>query len=318
MPATQHRARTFLCSGLVLTCLLMLFAACGSGSSSTTTTSTGSGSNSSSSCPHQVSLSQLNFGIIPADSATSVQDATKPFSDALSKQICKPVHLFVGTNYSSIITAMTSKQADVAFFGPLSYVLAADKGNAEAISRVLAPANHADHYFSYIITTPKTGIKTLADLKGKTFSFTDPASTSGNLMPRYVLKQNNLDPDKDIKATYVGSHDLSLNAVLSGKVQAGAVASDTFDLLLSEGKFKSSDIVIVAKSVAIPEGPIAVRKDLSASDKDALQAAFLSITDPAALKAIDAGGFIKDVDSTYNPIRDMAKSLGLDLTKLVK
>ena len=311
MPILKHGSKF---AGLLSLCLLMVLAACGSTTQPSTTTTGSTAQN----CPHPISLSQLNFGVIPADSTTSVEDTTKPFSDALSKQICKPVHLFVGTNYTSIITAMTSSKADVAFFGPLSYVLAADKGNAQAILRELAPANKADHYYSYIITTPKTGIKTLNDLKGKTFSFTDPASTSGNLVPRYTLKNGGIDPDTDLKATYVGSHDLSLAAVLSGKVQAGAMASDTYDDLLQKGKFKESDIVIVSKSFAIPEGPIAVRKELSQSDKDAIQAAFLAITDPAALKALSTGGFNKDTDVTINPIRDVATKLNLDLSKLVK
>ncbi len=313
MLATKRHASFYLQYGIVFACLMVVLAACG-GSNQTAPTTT----SNAPSCKHPISMSQINFGVIPAESATSIQDATKPFSDALSKEVCKPVNLFVGTNYTSIITAMVSKKADVASFGPLSYILAADKGNAEAILRALAPANKADHYYSYIITTPKTGIKTLDDLKGKTFSFTDPASTSGNLVPRYTLKNAGIDPDKDLKATYVGSHDLSLAAVLGGKVQAGAVASDTYDKLLQQGKFKDSDIVKVTQSFAIPEGPIAVRKDMSQSDKDAIQAAFLDITDPAALKAISAGGFIKDTDKSYDPIRDVAKKLGLNLDKLVK
>lgn len=313
MLATKRHASFYLQYGIVFACLMVVLAACG-GSNQTAPTTT----SNAPSCKHPISMSQINFGVIPAESATSIQDATKPFSDALSKEVCKPVNLFVGTNYTSIITAMVSKKADVASFGPLSYILAADKGNAEAILRALAPANKADHYYSYIITTPKTGIKTLDDLKGKTFSFTDPASTSGNLVPRYTLKNAGIDPDKDLKATYVGSHDLSLAAVLGGKVQAGAVASDTYDKLLQQGKFKDSDIVKVTQSFTIPEGPIAVRKDMSQSDKDAIQAAFLDITDPAALKAISAGGFIKDTDKSYDPIRDVAKKLGLNLDKLVK
>jgi len=309
MFATKRHA--YLQYGIVIACLMMILAACGANSAPTTTTT------SAPSCKHPISMSEVNFGVIPAESATSIQDATKPFSDALSAQVCKPVHLFVGTNYTSIITAMVSKKADVASFGPLSYILAADKGNAEAVLRALAPANKADHYYSYIITTPKTGIKTLNDLKGKTFSFTDPASTSGNLVPRYTLAQAGINPDTDLKATYVGSHDLSLAAVLSGKVQAGAVASDTYDKLLQQGKFKDTDIVKVSQSFAIPEGPVAVRKDMSQSDKDAIQAAFLDITDPAALKAISAGGFIKDTDKSYDPIRDVATKLNINLQKIV-
>lgn len=311
MFATKRHASFYLQYGIVFACLLMILAACGGSTTAPTTTTS-----SASSCKHPISLSQVNFGVIPAESATSIQDATKPFSDALSREVCKPVSLFVGTNYTSIITAMVSKKADIASFGPLSYILAADKGNAQAILRALAPANKADHYYSYIITTPKTGIKTLNDLRGKTFSFTDPASTSGNLVPRYTLKNAGIDPDKDLKATYVGSHDLSLAAVLGGKVQAGAVASDTYDKLLQEGKFKESDIVKVSQSFAIPEGPIAVRNDLSQSDKDAIQAAFLDITDPVALKAISAGGFIKDTDKTYDPIRDVARKLNVNLQKI--
>ena len=310
MPTKKQSPRAYWWYSAFIACIMIALTACGSSTGTATTSPTASN------CPHAISMSALNFGVIPAESTTSVIDSTKPFSDALSKQICKPVHLFVGTNYTSIITAMVSGKADVAFFGPLSYLLAASKGNAEAILRELAPANKADHYYSYIITTPKTGIKTLNDLKGKTFSFTDPASTSGNLVPRYTLKNNGIDADKDLKATYVGSHDLSLAAVLSGKVQAGAVASDTFDKLQQQGKFKASDIVIVSKSFAIPEGPIAVRKELSQSDKDAIQAAFLAITDPAALKAISSGGFIKDQDSTFDPIRDVAKKLNIDLQKV--
>jgi phosphonate transport system substrate-binding protein len=314
MPITTHAIRPRWFSSRVIAvfaCLMLVLAACGSTNMASSATPT-------SACAHPISLSQVNFGVIP-DSTTNVLDTTKPFSDALSKLVCKPVNLFVGTNYSSIITAMTSGKADVAAFGPLSYVLAADKGGAQAILRSLAPANKADHYYAYIITTPKTGIKTLADLKGKKFSFVDPASTSGNLVPRYTLLNAGINPDKDLQATYIGGQNLSLTAVLSGKVDAGAFASDTYDSMLQQGQFKASDVVIISKSFPIPEGPIAVRKGLSQSDIASLRAAFLDLNNnAAALKALSSGGFINDTDSNFNSIRALARKLNLDLTKLVK
>jgi phosphonate transport system substrate-binding protein len=138
MPTTTHAIRPRWFSGRVIAvfaCLMLVLSACGS-------TNTASSATPTSACAHPISLSQVNLGVIP-DNPTSVQDATKPFSDALSKLVCKPVNLFVGTNYTSIITAMTSGKADIASFGPLSYVLAADKGGAQAILRSLAPANKA-------------------------------------------------------------------------------------------------------------------------------------------------------------------------------
>ncbi|HEY3993282.1 MAG TPA: phosphate/phosphite/phosphonate ABC transporter substrate-binding protein, partial [Ktedonobacteraceae bacterium] len=73
------------------------------------------------------------------------------------------------------------------------------------------------------------------------------------------------------------------------------------------------------KSFAIPEGPIAVRKGLSQSDIASLRAAFLDLNNnAAALNALASGGFINDTDSSFNPIRDLARKLNLDLTKLVQ
>jgi phosphonate transport system substrate-binding protein len=255
------------------------------------------------------------LGIIPAENSTKVFDDNKPFAEALSKQLGVPVRLTVGTNYTATIEALSSGKIDVAWFGPFSYVLAADKYNAEAFGLILGTKGETN-YYSYIITSPKTGLKTLADLKGHSFSFVDPASTSGNLIPRYTMTKAGLDPDKDVKGVFAGGHDASLLGVVSGKTDAGAVASDIYASLLASGKFKESDIVIIAKSDPIPNSPVAYRKELSAADKEAIKAAFFAIKDPAALKAANTGGFAPITDKTYDGLRDVAKTLNLDLTKL--
>jgi phosphonate transport system substrate-binding protein len=227
------------------------------------------------------------------------------------------VSVFVGTNYTAVITAMTNDKADLANFGPLSYVLASQKGGVQAISLALSEGTKESTYQSYIITRPSTGIKTVKELKGRTFSFVDPASTSGNLEPRYMMQQAGLNPDTDVKSSYLGSHDASLLAVLSGKVDAGAVASDTYNQLLQEGKFKAGDLTIIQKSAPIPEDPMAVRSDLSKSDIASLQQALLALNgNTAADNAIGAGGFTDCNDSLYNGIRSMATAMNIDLQKV--
>lgn len=311
MSGIKPKAKRHLSFGMLFTCILMLLAACGNASNGTTSAT------SSASCPHPISLSKLVVGVIPAESQMSIIDATQPFATALSKQICKPVSVFVGTNYTAVITAMSNGKADLANFGPLSYVLASQEGGVQAISLALAEKTKEPTYQSYIITTPKTGIKTLQDLKGKTFSFVDPASTSGNLEPRYMMHQAGLNPDTDVKGSYIGSHDASLLAVLSGKADAGAVASDTYNQLLQEGKFKAGDLTIIAKSDPIPEDPMAARKGLSQSDVISLQQALVALNgDTAAANAIGAGGFENCDDSLYNGIRTMAKEMNIDLQKV--
>lgn len=310
MSGVKLYARKFGSLSILLMLSLLVLAACGS-----TSNNTNAASSSNPNC-HKVSLSQVNLGVIPAENATKVMDTTRPFADELSRQLCGvKVNLTVGTSYSATITAMSSQKVDVAWFGPFSYVLAADKYNAQAILRQLS-VDGSDHYQSYIITTPKTGINSLQDLKGHSFSFVDPASTSGNLIPRFTMVKNGLNPDKDVKGIFSGSHDLSLLAVINGKADAGAVASDTFAELVKQGKVKESDVKIISKSDPIPNSPIAVRKELSQSDKDAIRDAFLAIKDKKLLEPMNAGGFRQDKDSTYDNLRDVARSLNLDLTKL--
>lgn len=264
----------------------------------------------------KISLSEVKLGVIPAENATKVFDDTKPFAKAMSDYLGVPVKIFVGTNYTATIEALASGKIDVAWFGPFSYVLSADKYNGEAILLQLGTKGETS-YNSFIITSAKnTNIATLADLKGKSFSFVDAASTSGNLVPRYTMLKAGLDPDKDVKGVFAGGHDASLLGVIGGKTDAGAVASDVYSRLVSEGKVSESDVKIIAKSDPIPNSPIAVRKELSAGDKSAIRAAFLSVKDPAALKAVNTAGFQETSNATYDGLRDIAKILNLDLTKL--
>jgi phosphonate transport system substrate-binding protein len=107
-----------------------------------------------------------------------------------------------------------------------------------------------------------------------------------------------------------------LLGVVSGKTDAGAVASDVFASLVSQGKLKDTDVTVIAKSDPIPNSPVAVRKDLSDSDTAILKSALLNLKDADALKAINTAGFIDNSDSNYNTLRDVAKILNLDLTKL--
>ena len=263
----------------------------------------------------KISLKTLKLGAIPAENATKTLDNTKPFAEAMAKQLGIPVTVYVGNNYTAVIEALSSGKIDVAIFGPFSYVLATDKYGAKVIA-LQKGVDGSTSYNSLIITKKGSGVNTLADVKGKSFSFVDPASTSGHLVPAYTMIKAGIDPDKDIKATYAGGHDASLLGVASGKTAAGAVASDVFAKLTGDGTVSKDDIVILNTSDPIPNSPVAVRKDLSDADTAILKQAFLSINDAAALKALSTAGFQDVTDATYNGLRDIAKAENLDLTKL--
>lgn len=157
-------------------------------------------------------------------------------------------------------------------------------------------------------------------MKGRTFSFVDPASTSGNLIPRSNFQKRNIDPDKDFKSVvYSGGHDASALAVKNRKVDAGVFDDITYNNMKEQGLITDQDIKIIFASDPIPGSPWAWRKDLPDDLKAKIKEAFLNVAkeDPAALSAYGGKveGYAETSDDKYNVIRETAKILNLDLTK---
>jgi len=261
----------------------------------------------------------LRIGAIPAEDAQKSRAAHKQLTDYLEKKIGIKTELFVATDYTGVVEAMRAKKLEIAFFGPLSYVLAADKANAVAFAKEYRKKGGC-LYKGLIITHPDSGISTLEDLKGRTFAFVDPASTGGNLIPRMNLLKNGIDPDKDLGTVmYSGGHDSSGLAVKNKKVDAAAIVNVAYDNMKSKGILTDANTKIIFTSDPFPGSTWAWRKDLPGDLKKKIQDAFLKlhVEDPAALKTF--AGKVERYepvqDSEYNPIRDTAKMLNLDLAK---
>src|SRR5262245_43450173 len=175
------------------------------------------------------------MGIFQSDDAAKALASEEPLRAYLETEIRKEfpqfrVIMYTGTSYTAVIEAMKAGRIDAFEVGPFAYILAAQQANAEALA-VGAPesggAKEYDpkfkpYYLSTIITKKGSGIKTVADLKGKSFAFVDPASTSGHLMPASIIMKAGINPDTDMKPVYAGSHPAAVLAVMNDKVAAGA------------------------------------------------------------------------------------------------
>jgi phosphonate transport system substrate-binding protein len=261
----------------------------------------------------------LKMGLIPAEDQEEMMKRFGSTIAYLEKKLGIKVEPFMATDYSGVIEAMRSKKVDVAFLGPFSYVLAADVANAEAFA-VGVRSNGKSTYQSIIVAHKDSGIKTLNDLRGKDFVFVDPASTSGNLFPRVMLKKAGIDPEKDFKSvTYAGGHDAVELAIKNKKVPAGADNDITYEKMVKEGLISPEENIIIAKSDPIPGSPIVWRKDLPEDLKQKIKQAFLNMhnEDPQAVSGYgEIIRYDEARDSDYNIIRETAKILNLDLKKM--
>jgi phosphonate transport system substrate-binding protein len=249
---------------------------------------------------------KLVFGIIPTDSSSNITERTQNLVEYLEKRLGLPITVKVTTDYAGVIAGMQFKHVDFAYFGPKSYVEASRRANAEAFA-IEVSEDGTTGYYGLIITKKGSGLNSMTDIKGKTWAFTDPNSTSGTLVPSvYFYKELQVAPEKYFsKVIYSGSHAASMIAVRSGKVDAAS--TNDLDMARGEGKTWNSaqDFNIIWKSKLIPGSPMAYRKDLPASLKNKLKEVFLAYKDPVGLQMLKIKGYEDGDDSVYDPIRDL-------------
>ena len=170
-----------------------------------------------------------------------------------------------------------------------------------------------------MIAVPKDSpYHSLADLKAHAkdivFSFSDPASTSGNLYPRVGLLNAGINPEKDFKkVVFSGTHPATVLIVASGKVDAAGFSASAETRLIALHRIAPGDLRILWTSELIPNGPTTVRKGLPEQLKKDIQAAFLAIPtkDPELWSNIvntyrtntTGMNYVSVNDATYNGLR---------------
>lgn len=265
----------------------------------------------------------VRFGVEPYDTAARLVPIYKKVGELIGDKLGCNVEVFVATSYNAEIEAMRNGKLEIGEFGPLGYVLAHQVANAEAVAAFGTTDGKPDTYWASIVTYPASGIKTVTEIKGHSFAFSDPASTSGHLFPAYGLRKAGLDPDKDVRAIYAGSHTSSFEALYNHKVDAGELNSEQLESAKQRGHYQDGDLIFLWKSDPIPTDPFVVRGDLPPEFKkrviEVLQNLDLSTLDPADRKIMVGAGItrlVPQTDGAYGGIRDLVKTLNIDLEKL--
>lgn len=256
----------------------------------------------------------LRVALLPDENASTIIQNAQPLKAHLEKTLGRNIELVVTTDYSSMIEAMRFGRIEVAYFGPLSYVLAKSKSDIEAFA--VGVSGGSPTYTSVVITQADSPIRTTQDLKGKTVAYGDRASTSSHLVPRAMIEEAGLVAERDYKTVYVGAHDAVARSVETGKVNAGALSRPIYENLIKSGRISADKLRILAETRPIPNYPMAMQSKLTPALKEQIRNAFVGISDPAILKAFRAQGFAATSDSAYDVLRTTAKVLNLDLAKL--
>ncbi|MGY2488573.1 phosphate/phosphite/phosphonate ABC transporter substrate-binding protein [Cupriavidus sp. CP313] len=222
--------------------------------------------------------SPLRVVLIPADGGT--EDGTKkdfePIFGAISQATGLKFDIKIGQSYGAVVEAMCNGAADIAWYGPASYLQARARGCAELLA--LAVRDGQSVYYSGIFARADAGIERIRDLKGKKIALGDVNSTSSFNVPVAMMLSSGVRPASDAAMiSMAGSHANVLKALAEGLVDAGGASFDSFEKAANAKAIDPARIKVVAKSAPIPYPPLAMHPKLSDGVKARLRDAFNNI-----------------------------------------
>ena len=256
----------------------------------------------------------LRVSAIPDEAPTELQRKFAPLGKYLEAQTGMKVVFTPVTDYATVVESLATRKLDLAWLGGFTFVQAKIRTNGTAIPIV---QREEDARFTSKFITANPQVKEFADLKGKSFAFGAPSSTSGSLMPRFFLQQAGLNPEKDFKnVAFSGAHDATVAFVAAGRAEAGVLNASVWDKLVEEKKVDTSKVRVFATTPPYFDYNWTVRGDLDPALVKKLTQAFLQL-DPAKpehkeiLALQRAAKFMPTEAKNYVGIEDAAKSAGL-------
>jgi phosphonate transport system substrate-binding protein len=249
---------------------------------------------------------ELYFGSVAMDIPAMMHQRLQPLARYLSEGLGRPVTLKLSPDMDSAILDIKNGSVDLAYLTPVAYLKAHSAGNARLLVKTITEGWGS---FKLMIAVKENSpIKSVADLKGKTFAFGDRAA----LLQRAVVVNAgmNLEDFRDYK--FIGHYDNIVRGVLNGDFDAG-ILKDTMAY-----KWQGKGIRIIYASPELPPYNISVSKNVSDDTFLKLKALFLSLndSDPRHLEIINAvdhkyTGFATVGDAEYDIVRKLIKPFEL-------
>ena len=256
----------------------------------------------------------LRVSAIPDEAPTELQRKFAPLGRYLEREVDMQVSFVPVSDYAAVVESLNTKKLDLAWLGGFTYVQAKIMSKG-AVVPLVQRAEDAVFLSRFITANP--AIKTLADLKGKTFAFGSPSSTSGHLMPRFFMMKAGVNPDKDLKnIAFSGAHDATVAFVAAGKSDAGVLNASVWDKLVEEKKVDTGKVRVFDTTPPYFDYNWTVRGDMDPVLRKKITDAFLKL-DPAnpqhkEIMALQrASKFIPTQASNYDGIEQAGISAGL-------
>jgi phosphonate transport system substrate-binding protein len=216
----------------------------------------------------------LTVGEVGEENSVALEASLAPLAKLFKAKLGITLNVTTGTSYAAMIEAQQAGKAQLIEYGPFSYWLALNKGlKIQNVGILITAPNTNGGYYSEAVVNPKLTpqITSLADFAGKKTCFSDPASTSGYLIPSYGLMKAGVSPTTGVTPVFAGSDSAAPLYVAKGSCQVGFTNNLNLPSIFTQNHVSRSDIKIVWTSPEIPGNPIAASDSLPASLRSAIE-----------------------------------------------
>ncbi|BDM64698.1 putative selenate ABC transporter substrate-binding protein [Shewanella sp. NFH-SH190041] len=266
---------------------------------------------------HSVWAQALSFTAIPDEDAEVLQHRFTQIATYLQQQLGIDVHYIPVNSYAEAVAAFADNKMQLAWFGGLSGVQARRiVPGSEAIAQ-----GYEDQFFkSYFIAHHSSQLSatgSFPSLNGLSFTFGSRHSTSGRLMPQFFIERNLGKRPEDIfsRIGFSGDHSQTIAQVQSGQYQVGAVNYMVWESALAAGKVDTNKVKVIWESPAYPDCQWTVRQGIDQvwgkGFKQKLAGVLINMDEPELLQSFSRQSFVPAVNQDYQPIEDLARSIGL-------
>ena len=252
---------------------------------------------------------------IPEEVATEQVRKFTPIANYLERKLGMKVEFTPVSDYPAAVEALVNKKVDLVWFGGFTHVQAQIRSGGKIVP--IAQREEDAKFQSVFIAKTDSGIKTLADMKGKQISFGSQSSTSGHLMPRSNLLNAGINPERDFRRiAYSGAHDATIASVVSGKVDAAALDITVWRKFVSEGKVNTKEVDVFFTTPPFFNYNWSVHADMPAALRERVKQALLDL-DPATpegkeiLQPNRATRYIPTSPENYKGLEAAGRSAGL-------
>lgn len=257
----------------------------------------------------------LRVSAIPDEAPTELQRKFAPLGRYLEKETGLKVRFVPVTDYAAVVEGLATARLDLAWLGGFTFVQAMQRTGGR-VTPIVQRAEDEQFTGKFIVPLASPA-QTLEDLKGGSFVFGAPSSTSGHLMPRYFLMQAGIEPDRDFRTVaYSGAHDATVAYVASGRADAGVLNTSVWEKLIEEKRPNAARVRVLATTPPFYDYNWTVRDGLDPELVERLRQAFLKL-DPARpedreiMELQRASRFVPTQAANYQATEAAARAAGL-------